>query len=394
MPLAADSLTLVPHIAAVYLAWRGRPVWSGAMAGVAFLFNAKALFVLVACAGLAVPFARAWLLAGFAIPNTAVLALAGSRPARSATTTSRCGGSARSMPAAPLWQSAARRRSCGPPTGRASTRPWLRPRHGSSRASARPRAGRSRFGACWHSLRSRAAGASSRAITWRCCRSRRSPPRAAWCCSANGAPRSCCCCCWCRWRASGRATPCWRAIWPLAASTSGAMSRWTRRAAPPRRFIARARPGDTLFVWGYRPDMYVYTGMPAATRFLESQPLSGVFADRHLFETAGVAPAMGRATSRRARALAARRSSLTGWRFSIPRSAITAYPDLRPWLAQYEEAGPAGAAIIYTQDRVTGYRDVGRDSPPIGNPNTAPHVFSTRAGAEIEWRTSRGGDAR
>jgi hypothetical protein len=48
--------------------------------------------------------------------------------------------------------------------------------------------------------------------------------------------------------------------------------------------IARrvARPGDRLLVWGYRPDVFVFSGLPAATRFLDSQPLNGVLADRHL----------------------------------------------------------------------------------------------------------------
>jgi len=46
-----------------------------------------------------------------------------------------------------------------------------------------------------------------------------------------------------------------------------------------------AKPGDTLFVWGFRPEVYVYARLPAATRFLESQPLTGVFADRHLTQS-------------------------------------------------------------------------------------------------------------
>jgi hypothetical protein len=48
--------------------------------------------------------------------------------------------------------------------------------------------------------------------------------------------------------------------------------------------IARrvSRPGDRLLVWGYRPDVFVFSGLPAATRFLDSQPLNGVLADRHL----------------------------------------------------------------------------------------------------------------
>src|ERR1019366_6222121 len=42
----------------------------------------------------------------------------------------------------------------------------------------------------------------------------------------------------------------------------------------------RKHPGDTLFVWGYRPGVFVYTRMPAASRFWDSQALTGVPADR------------------------------------------------------------------------------------------------------------------
>src|SRR5579872_5446668 len=68
IPMAADLLMVAPHLAAVWLAWRGRAFWSGALAGVAFLINAKGIFVLAACA------IWTWrdlplLLAGFAAPN-------------------------------------------------------------------------------------------------------------------------------------------------------------------------------------------------------------------------------------------------------------------------------------------------------------------------------------
>ncbi|HEV2690421.1 MAG TPA: hypothetical protein VGV35_17815, partial [Bryobacteraceae bacterium] len=43
-----------------------------------------------------------------------------------------------------------------------------------------------------------------------------------------------------------------------------------------------AHPGDTLFVWGYRPELNVLAALPGATPFLDSQPLTGVIADRHL----------------------------------------------------------------------------------------------------------------
>lgn len=45
---------------------------------------------------------------------------------------------------------------------------------------------------------------------------------------------------------------------------------------------ALARPGDSLLVWGYRPELYRLSGLHAGTRFLDSQPLNGVLADRHL----------------------------------------------------------------------------------------------------------------
>lgn len=52
------------------------------------------------------------------------------------------------------------------------------------------------------------------------------------------------------------------------------------RAAANQPGEAPAHP--TLFVWGYRPDIWMLTRLPAATRFLDSQPINGVFADRHL----------------------------------------------------------------------------------------------------------------
>ena len=62
-----------------------------------------------------------------------------------------------------------------------------------------------------------------------------------------------------------------------------AMDRDSRTAAQLVRSLAR--PGDTLFVWGYRPELYTYTGLPAGTIYLDSQMLSGVPADRHLTQS-------------------------------------------------------------------------------------------------------------
>src|SRR5437868_7253233 len=78
VPLAADLLLVAPHLAAVYLAWRGRPFWSGVAAGVAFAIHTKGLFVLAACALWTYRSLPA-LLAGFAAPNVAVAAWLWSR---------------------------------------------------------------------------------------------------------------------------------------------------------------------------------------------------------------------------------------------------------------------------------------------------------------------------
>jgi len=65
IPLASDLLMLAPHLAAVWLAFRRRAFWSGAMAGLAFWINPKGLVVAAAC-GLWFPGGIPLMLAGFA----------------------------------------------------------------------------------------------------------------------------------------------------------------------------------------------------------------------------------------------------------------------------------------------------------------------------------------
>jgi hypothetical protein len=122
------------------------------------------------------------------------------------------------------------------------------------------------------------------------------------------------------------------------------MDRNSREAA--RAVLSRARPGDTIFVWGYRPDIYVYTRLPAASRFLESQPLTGVFADRHLFDSRASYPEWA---ERNRKELVRTRPAfiLDGIARYNPRLGIDRYADLRPWLAGYRAGGAEGATIIY-----------------------------------------------
>jgi hypothetical protein len=122
-----------------------------------------------------------------------------------------------------------------------------------------------------------------------------------------------------------------------------AMDRDSRAAAQLVR--QRAHPGDTLFVWGYRPELYVYTGLGAATIYLDSQPLSGVPADRHLTSSTPVETTQA-AKRRAALALSTPTFVVDGLGPYNPRLAIGRYADLAGWLAHYREVARTGGATI------------------------------------------------
>jgi hypothetical protein len=123
-----------------------------------------------------------------------------------------------------------------------------------------------------------------------------------------------------------------------------AMDRDSRAAAALTRQLAK--PGDTLFVWGYRPEIYVYAQLPAATMFLDSQPLTGVPADRHLTQSDPVEPEVARA--RRSELAHSHPTFLVdGLSAYNPRLAIANYPELREWFANYREVARTSQTVIY-----------------------------------------------
>jgi len=138
--------------------------------------------------------------------------------------------------------------------------------------------------------------------------------------------------------------PAYLAAWRNAEWRDTGMDRDSRAAAAVVRKLAK--PGDTLFVWGYRPEMYVYTGLPAATMYLDSQPLTGVPADRHLTQSE---PVETEAASRRRIELSHTRPVfvLDGLGLYNPQLAMTSYPELRGWLNNYREVGTSGQTVIY-----------------------------------------------
>ncbi len=108
----------------------------------------------------------------------------------------------------------------------------------------------------------------------------------------------------------------------------------------------QAQSGDTLLVWGYRPGIYVYTRMPAGARFLDSQPLTGVPAERHFYSSQPVTPEWARAN----RAELVRSSPafvVDGLGLLNPRLAMDQFADLKPWLAHYRLAGRTPLSLIY-----------------------------------------------
>lgn len=103
---------------------------------------------------------------------------------------------------------------------------------------------------------------------------------------------------------------------------------------------------DTLLVWGYRPDLFAYTQLASASRFLDTQLLTGVIADRHLSSTHVSFP--GIAAQNRAMLIRTHPTWIVDGLGPLnPALAITQYPDLRTWLMDYERWGQTADCVIY-----------------------------------------------
>ncbi|MGH9583489.1 MAG: hypothetical protein ACRD4O_11185, partial [Bryobacteraceae bacterium] len=101
---------------------------------------------------------------------------------------------------------------------------------------------------------------------------------------------------------------------------------------------------------GYRPDMYVYTRMTAPILFWDSQPLTGVPADRHLHATTVV---YGGPAARNRKLLIHTHPTfiVDGLGLLNPRLAPAVYPELRPWLAHYRLVERTKLSLIYLKNR-------------------------------------------
>jgi hypothetical protein len=339
IPVASDLLMLAPHLAAVWLAWKRRPFWSGAMAAIAFWISPKGAFVLAACA-LWNPLGLPLLAAGFAAASSLAVIWLGATGA---------------LPG--YWEEVWKwgtLYAAAPLTAHPLRSGLLRTSNWAGFHIAAVGA------AAWFLLRSKNGG-RWRWMVWSVlcligvATGLRFFPRYYFLLmapvvlmAARGfvllgrkgqilallllIPAS-------------RFGP--RYIWLVAGNTEWAdtlMDRDSRQAAALTRRIAH--PGDTLFVWGYRPEMYLYTRLPAGTNFLDSQPLTGVPADRHLTEAIPLETEAARA--RRAELAQSHPTFvIDGLSPLNPRLSMTRYPELIAWLAQYREAGRTGDSVIY-----------------------------------------------
>ncbi len=339
IPVASDLLMLAPHLAAVWMAWKRRPFWSGVLAGVSFWISPKGLLVAAVCV-LWNPPGAAWIAAGFAAVSGAAVAALWSVGAL-----------------APYWE---------------EVWVWGRLYAGSTFFAAPIRNGVLRtFN--WMGFHAAAVVAAGWFL-W----SRPRQPRlllwAGWLLAAFAgvaagmrffpryffillpviilmAARG--------FTLLGRKRELVALLLLIPATRFGpsyvaalaeprwrdtGMDRGSREAAALVRKMAG--PRDTLLVWGYRPEIFVYSGLRAGTVFLDSQPLTGVPADRHLTQSQ---PVETGAPARRREQLT--RSSptfvLDALALFNPSLAITRYPDLRAWFSQYHEVGEAGGVIIY-----------------------------------------------
>ncbi len=344
IPLASDMLLVLPHLLAIYFAWRGRAFWSGASAGIGLLCSSKAIFVLAACA------LWQWrqapmLLAGFLAPNALALGWMGLHGAANQYYRQ-------------VWQ-------------------W-----GSTYASntfvEHPLSEGFKRTANWAGFH--AALVAGAAVAWARDRERKMwlwaaiafigvvlglrffpryyflllPPMIL--AGARG---------WTSLFAASARRPIWLPYAVLIAllaiplvrfgpryvtlARGGTwsdlnMDRDSQEAAAKLR--ALARPGDTLFVWGFRPDIFIDSGLPTGTRFLESQPISGVLADRHLFSSVAIAPEFI-APNRRELLKTHPTWIVDGLGLYNPALALARQSELGAWFSQYIEAAHTRFSIVY-----------------------------------------------
>ncbi|MBL8216235.1 MAG: hypothetical protein JNK87_36285 [Bryobacterales bacterium] len=113
-----------------------------------------------------------------------------------------------------------------------------------------------------------------------------------------------------------------------------------------RRAASLVKNASSLLVWGYRPEVYAWSRVPAATPWLDSQPLTGVIADRHLTSSDPVAPELARANRMKLVAYEPQ-AIVDGLGPMNPALGIDRYPELADWLRRYDVIERTPYSVIY-----------------------------------------------
>jgi hypothetical protein len=118
-------------------------------------------------------------------------------------------------------------------------------------------------------------------------------------------------------------------------------------------------PGDYVFVWGYRPEIYFWSGLLPASRYLSSQPLTGVPADVHYFDDE-YRSLLDEGVMARAREQVVRDLEETQPKYIVDEIgffnsdlAILKYPELRELMSKYKAIGSTGRFLLYLRRDLT-----------------------------------------
>lgn len=115
---------------------------------------------------------------------------------------------------------------------------------------------------------------------------------------------------------------------------------------------SEAEEDNYLFVWGYRPEIYFWSGFRPASQFLSSQPLTGVPADVH-YSGGNYKPVLTDAQTATDRVVLAAELDRVRPRFIVDELgffnsalAIENYPELEQLLTAYRPIGSVGRFLV------------------------------------------------
>jgi hypothetical protein len=351
LPLAPDALMVLPHLAAIYYARKGAALRSGALAGIAFLINTKALFVLASCAVFFLSIqALSVLLVGFALPVLLCLALmlaTGTWPGYLQQ----------------VWRWGLLYARLSPVTnpfltGIVRTLHWIG-FHAALVLGAAVTLTQSARRERWQLLAWIALSFAAVCLGTRFAEHyflQMLPPLTV--CAARGLVLF-----WERRHRLAFIVIFLAALVPairfgpryftlLVEDLHGRDTQWLDAAmdldsqSVARLINSRSTPDSTLFVWGYRPNIYVYSRLVPPGLFSDSQPLNGVPADRHL--SAATPIYSGPAAANRAELVQTKPTFIVdGLSTFNPHLQPDIYPELKQWMASYRLVGRTRFSLIY-----------------------------------------------